>query len=259
MYSSMQWHFLTSPAGDGPGNMALDDALMGRVARTGEAVFRVYSWSAPTLSLGRNQRARGAYDLDAARRLGVAIVRRPTGGRALLHDHEVTYSATLPTATAAEAAAAYDFINKVLLGGLARLGVNATLAVGAASIPPGVRPCFDAPSEHEITVGDRKLVGSAQWRRGGALLQHGSILVRDDQGVIGDLMHDGWANPPDAATLAESIGREPNVSEVADAIAAALAATLGGTPPTLDPEPEVRAAADTLRNTYIDDAWTWRR
>jgi lipoate-protein ligase A len=255
----MQWRFLISPAGDGPGNMALDEALMGRAARTGEAVFRVYSWRTPTLSLGRNQRARGAYDLDAAERLGVSIVRRPTGGRALLHHHEVTYSATLPTATSEDAAAAYDFINTVLLGGLTRLGVGATLATGTASIPPGVRPCFDAPSEHEIVVGERKLVGSAQWRRGGALLQHGSILVRDDQALIGDLMFGGWNETPVAATLAESIGREPSVPEVADAIAASLAAALGGALPVLVLEPEVRAAADTLRNTYIDDTWTWRR
>lgn len=259
MYSSMQWRFLNSPAGDGPGNMALDEALMGRATRTGEAVFRVYSWRAPTLSLGRNQRARGAYDLDAANRLGVAFVRRPTGGRALLHDHEVTYSATLPTATADDAATAYAFINGVLLGALTRLGVAARLATGTESIPPGVRPCFDAPSENEIVVGTRKLVGSAQWRRGGALLQHGSILVRDDQAVIGDLMHDGWSDPPVAATLAQSLGREPSASEVANAIAASLEMAVGAAPRVLDPEPEVRAAADALYTAYLDDSWTWRR
>jgi len=239
--------------------MALDEALMGRAARTGEAVFRVYSWRSPTLSLGRNQRARGAYDLDAAGRLGVSIVRRPTGGRALLHHHEVTYSATLPTATSEDAANAYAFINGVLLAGLTRLGVAAELATGTASIPPGVRPCFDAPSEHEIIVDERKLVGSAQWRRGGVLLQHGSILLRDDQALIGELMFGGWAHLPVAATLASSLGREPSVAEVANAIKASLATAVGDTPLALDPEPEVRAAADTLRNAYLDDAWTWRR
>jgi lipoate-protein ligase A len=259
MYSSMLWRFLYSPADDGPGNMALDEALMGRAVRTGEAVLRVYRWRSPTLSLGRNQRARGAYDLDAAQRRGVSFVRRPTGGRALLHDHEITYSATLPTATSEEAAAAYSFINRVLVDGLSRLGVAARLATGTASIPPGLRPCFDAPSEHEIVVGARKLVGSAQWRRGGALLQHGSILVRDDQSVIGDLMVGGWDETPAAATLVDALGREPSATEVGDAIASALTNTVGQAPVAFEPDSELRVAADTLRTTYADDAWTWRR
>src|SRR5262245_64276589 len=106
---AMRWKFLESPADDGPGNMALDEALMSRATRTGEAVFRVYSWSVPTLSLGRNQRAKGDYDLGAAHERGIAFVRRPTGGRALLHDHEVTYSVTIPCDSASDADAAYSF------------------------------------------------------------------------------------------------------------------------------------------------------
>jgi lipoate-protein ligase A len=259
MYSSMLWRFMYTPADDGPGNMALDEALMGRAVRTGEAVLRVYSWRSPTLSLGRNQRARGAYNLAAAKRLGVSFVRRPTGGRALLHDHEITYSASLPTATPEEAAAAYSFINRFLVDGLSRLGVAAKLATGMASISPGLRPCFDAPSEHEIVVGVKKLVGSAQWRRGGALLQHGSILVRDDQAMIGDLMVGGWDETPAAATLAQALGREPSATEVGEAISAALAAAVGHVPLPFESDAELREAADTFRTTYRDDAWTWRR
>src|SRR5687767_9849074 len=115
MLPSMRWYFhLTEPA-PGVRNMALDEALMTRAARSGDGVFRVYGWSHPTLSLGRNQRARGLYDLDAAAALDVEIVRRPTGGRALLHDHEVTYSVTMPSTDVGDARRAYDFINEVLL------------------------------------------------------------------------------------------------------------------------------------------------
>ena len=101
------------------------------------------------------------------------------------------------------------------------MGVPATRATETASIPPGLRPCFDAPSEHEIVVGARKLVGSAQWRRGGALLQHGSILVRDDQAMIARLMKSP-ITPPAAATLADALGREPGVGEVAAELRKAL-------------------------------------
>ncbi|HEX7937977.1 MAG TPA: lipoate--protein ligase family protein, partial [Gemmatimonadaceae bacterium] len=243
----MRWLFLESPPDDGPGNMALDEALMSRAARTGEAVFRVYSWRTPTLSLGRNQRARGDYDLDAARTLGVAFVRRPTGGRALLHDHEITYSATLPATSAADADAAYAFLNDVLLAAISALGVRATRAAATQSIPPGLRPCFDAPSEHEIVVGERKLVGSAQWRRGGALLQHGSILVRDDQPMIARVMKSPITTPP-AATLVDALGREPTVSELAALLRASLSRIVDATVTTLD-DPRITGDTEALRAT----------
>lgn len=255
----MRWHFHLTPPADGIANMALDEALMRRAARTGDAVIRIYGWSAPTLSLGRNQRARGCYNLRAAREMGVDFVRRPTGGRALLHDHEITYSTTLPLADAAQARAAYDFVNDVLLGGLARLGVNASRATTTTSMSPGLRPCFDVPAEREIVVSGRKLVGSAQWRHGGTLLQHGSILVRDDQPRIAELMKAPWDAMPAAATLAEALGREPSIEEVSVPILESLQIALGVRPEPLCPEPELERDVERLRVTYADDSWTWRR
>jgi len=254
----MRWHFLVTPPDDGATNMALDEALMRRAASTREAVFRIYGWASPTLSLGRNQRARGAYDLAAARDLDIGFVRRPTGGRALLHHHEVTYSATLPVADAGAAARAYDFLNDVLLGGLAALGVRATRATGTHALPPGLRPCFDVPAEREIVVGPRKLVGSAQWRKDGALLQHGSILVRDDQPLIGRLLS-GAAPAGGAATLADALGREPALEEVAAALRDALANATASQPAEFRIAGDVRSDTETLRAVYASDAWTWRR
>lgn len=253
----MHWHFLTTAPADGPENMALDEALMRRSASDGSAFFRVYGWSSPTLSLGRNQRARGHYSPEAARELGVAIVRRPTGGRSLLHDHEITYCATLPASDHRAAREAYHFINRVLLDGLGRLGVRARLASGGAAIPPGPRPCFDVPSEHEIELDARKLVGSAQWRNDGALLQHGSILVRDDQHRIADLMTDA-ATTPRAATLFDALGREPGLSEVSGALCTALSEAAGSVLPFI-PDAGLRRDAEALRVVYADESWTWRR
>lgn len=256
----MRWHFYLTPPADGVRNMALDEALMRRATRAGDAVFRVYGWSSPTLSLGRNQRACGCYDEAAGRKLGVGFVRRPTGGRALLHHREVTYSATMPLADARRARDAYHFINDVLLGALARLGVPARRVSGGFAIPPGPRPCFDVPAEREIAVGSRKLVGSAQWCRAGALLQHGSILVRDDQTLIPQLMKaDAPSGSPPAATLADALGWEPSLEEVAAPMLDTLRLATGTRVEPLVADAELEAESEHLRATYEDDAWTWRR
>src|SRR4051812_18539212 len=90
------WRLIVTPAAGGAENMALDEALMDRARESREWVMRVYSWSTPTISLGRNQTAHGRYDLDRIAQLGFDVVRRPTGGRAILHHREITYSVTAP-------------------------------------------------------------------------------------------------------------------------------------------------------------------
>jgi lipoate-protein ligase A len=240
--------------------MALDEALMARARRTGESVLRVYGWSAPTLSLGRNQRARGLYDLQRLSASGVGVVRRPTGGRALLHHREVTYSVTAPCGADGGLQAEYARINGLLASALASLGVATTAAAPAtrASLPSST-PCFAEPARGELVLGGRKLVGSAQWRDRGALLQHGSILVDDDQGMIPDLMRDPAPLPPSAATLRAALERTPSVAEVAGALfgAARTHADPDASPLGADEALE-REAAD-LAVRYRDDAWTWRR
>jgi lipoate-protein ligase A len=257
----MRWYFHLSEPAPGVRNMALDEALMTRAARSGDGVFRVYGWSHPTLSLGRNQRARGLYDLDAAAALDVEIVRRPTGGRALLHDHEVTYSVTMPATDVADARRAYDFINEVLLSAITRLGVPAVRATSPVAIPPGPRPCFDVPAEREIVVDGRKLIGSAQWRNAGTLLQHGSILIRDDQGLIPRLMRIGAgdAPPPTAATLSETLGFEPALEDMAAVIRDALAESTASIVDTLPLDVSLNACAERCAVMYASDSWTWRR
>lgn len=255
----MRWYFHESAPGTGAHNMGMDEALMARAASSGGAVFRVYGWSEPTLSLGRNQRARGLYDLDAAAALGVGIVRRPTGGRALLHDHEVTYSVTMPVADVTEARRAYDFINEVLLSAITALGVPAARATGTVALPPGPRPCFDVPAEREIVVDGRKLIGSAQWRNGGALLQHGSILIRDDQGLVPQLMSNGHMPPPAAATLSEALGFEPALDDIAEVVREALVLRTATAVETLEVDAALLANAERCAAMYADASWTWRR
>jgi lipoate-protein ligase A len=255
------WRLLLTAPLPGPENMALDHALMDRARRTGESVLRIYAWSSPTLSLGRHQGARAVYDEARLAERGIGVVRRPTGGRALLHHREVTYSVTAPLAHDEPAGTAYRRINLLLINALERLGVPASPAERArhASRPSGA-PCFAEPSAGELLVAGRKLVGSAQWRQEGALLQHGSILVDDDQSRIAELMRvPPEAPPPAPATLRDAMGRAPVNGEVADALFDAVRALADPSATSLAPDDELRRSASSFVDHYRDDDWTWRR
>ena len=245
----------------GAENMARDSALMDRARDTGETVFSVYSWERPTLSLGRNQTARDRYDLAEIDRRGIEVVRRPTGGRALLHWREVTYSVTAATSEHESLGDSYERINRILLRGLETLGVGASESRGGPPTPPpGELPCFAAPAEGELIVEGAKLVGSAQFRENGALLQHGSILIEDDQPLIASLLasRSPSLTPQPAATLSGALGRAPEVSEVA-------AALFGAVRQLEDPNAshinvgELEGRIRHYLTQYDNPLWTWRR
>lgn len=244
----------------GAANMALDEALLERARELGEGVVRVYSWTRPTLSLGRNQVALGAYDATLAQRGGVDVVRRPTGGRALYHHREITYSVTAPALPGESMRAAYDAINTLLVGALRALGVEVTITGDSSRTPrPGVSPCFELPSRGELAFAGRKLVGSAQYRDGGAYLQHGSILVDDDQGALAALSVVPLGVIPPAATLREALRRSPDPAEFGEALFALVRQRWDAAATPLDLESSLTSRADALCQRYEDDNWTWRR
>ena len=239
--------------------MARDIALQARASRTGEAVFSIYSWSRPTLSFGRNQPAAGLYDLQKIRAAGIDVVRRPTGGRAILHHREITYSVAAPI-DGASLNETYSHINRILQLGLSRLGVLVETAAGdERAHAPSVRPCFETPVKGELIADGAKLVGSAQWRENGALLQHGSILVDDDQSSLLDLSASPIASqwtPP--ASLHSLLGRAPDPFEIAHLMREAVRSLEDEAVTELD-EDEVRAAALERVPQFLDEGWTWRR
>ena len=240
--------------------MAVDDALLDRARESGECVLRLYEWSRPTLSLGRNQTARGHYDIDRARELDVGFVRRQTGGRAVMHHREITYSVTGPASVLGSLRESYARVNRLLLAALRRLGVAASVASRAErASAPGIAPCFDLPGEGELVIGHRKLVGSAQWRDEAAFLQHGSILIDDDQPLAGVLLRAPAAAPPPAATLREALGRAPTIGDLATAFMDALVTLedAEASPLVVDHALERTVAGAQIR--FLDDHWTWRR
>jgi lipoyl(octanoyl) transferase len=201
------WNLLVEPQGrSGPENMARDEALLDEADRTGAAFLRLYRWDPPCLSLGRNEPAPPAIE-----RRGVAVVRRPTGGRSVWHEHEVTYAVAAPLAVFGRLRTAYRAIHERLAAALRALGVDAELADRADRPDRPDRPtsCFSSSVGGEILVRGRKLVGSAQVRRGAAFLQHGSILL------------DGPDQMVNATTLRHILGRRVTFDEVAAAVVAA--------------------------------------
>lgn len=256
-----RWRLLSALPHSGAENMARDVALMNRARETGEIVFSVYGWAQKTLSLGRNQTAKGCYDLGRMREMGVDVVRRPTGGRALLHYREVTYSVTAPLEQGDSLRESYEQINRILLLGLRQLGVEASVAdpEGPPALPTDT-PCFAAPVRGELVSEGRKLVGSAQWRDGGSLLQHGSILIDDDQSLIElfSIRSDEREPVPIPATLSAALGRTPQISEVSNALFEAVRSLEDPTASTLD-ETEVRGVTMAELPRFQNELWTWRR
>ena len=259
-----RWRLLDTGARDGAWNMACDVALMARARRTGEAVFRVYAWAQPTLSFGRHEAARRHYNAHAIAAAGVDLVRRPTGGRALLHHREVTYSITAPVVSGESLAASVRQFNRLLLDALQALGVNAREAGASRAMRPEGAACFAMPSAGELTLDGRKLVGSAQVRQDGALLQHGSILLDDDQVRIAGFAAGPYLPPAPAAALREALGPKAAYEMVRDALLQTVSAASGAqssqalvlTPDeALGDSPELD---DALRQ-FRDPAWTWRR
>ncbi len=256
-------------AASGPRNMAVDEALMD-AARAGEVVLRFYRWSPPCLSFGRHQRARGRYAADAAAGRGIDLVRRPTGGRAVYHHREVTYAVAAPADLWGGLRPSYRTVNRALARGLRELGVPVESAPDGRSAPgPSSRACFRDPLPGELVAAGRKLVGSAQWRREGALLQHGSVLLEDDQAEAerlrtveddgpGSAAGDGGGSSG-AASLTELLGAAPDPGEVAAALRAGFARELGVRPEPGELTPAEEERARRLEERYRDEAWTWRR
>lgn len=176
----MTWRLLVDKPGDATYNMAVDEAIMLSHAK-GEVppTLRLYQWRPAAVSIGFSQDLQKKVDVEKCRELGLGLVRRPTGGRAVLHDQEITYSVVISQKLLpGSVLQTYKFLSTGLLEAMKELGLEPTVEdKPAKSQISGSPACFDSPSWYEIEVSGRKLVGSAQTRQRGVLLQHGSVLL----------------------------------------------------------------------------------
>jgi lipoate-protein ligase A len=271
-YPAATWRLIVDGEADGATNMAVDQAILNAVVEgVSRPTLRFYGWSPPCLSLGRSQ-AVADVDRVACRADGVDVVRRPTGGRAILHVDELTYSvALLQSDPRAEGGVVqgYRRLSEGLLAGLRALEVPVAQAMGdpapANDGPSAV--CFETPSSYEVVVEGRKLVGSAQWRARGGVLQHGTLPLHGDLGrILSYLSISGQERESQlhrlclrALTLEEAAGRIIPFDEVARALAGGFAQALNlrFMPGELGPY-ERLLATDLQGKTYASSEWTGR-
>jgi lipoyl(octanoyl) transferase len=191
------WYFIDSKDQSPAYNMALDEKLMDwHREGTIPPVVRFYGWNPPTLSVGYFQNIEKEINMEAVKAHGLGFVRRPTGGRGVLHDDELTYSVIVSeshTAMPDTVTEAYRVISQGLLEGFRNLNLQAEFSIPRSKEEkdrlkrPRSAVCFDAPSWYEMIVEGRKVAGSAQTRQKGVILQHGSIIRSVDVDKLFDV------------------------------------------------------------------------
>lgn len=266
-YPRSTWRLIRSPASDGPSQMAVDEAIQQAVAKGAvPPTLRLYAWDPPCLSLGRNQPVTEV-DREALRAAGYDLVRRPTGGRAILHTDELTYSVSVPLSdprVRGGVLVSCEELSQGLNRALEILGVDDAAVHRREGRPSTPEPvCFEATGAFEIVFDGRKLIGSAQMRRRGALLQHGTLPLCGDIARVSPFL----IPPADpnrirrrATTLEAAAGRAVSWQKAAQAVADGFAQALNLhlEPGGLSTE-EHSAAADLAREKYRSAEWTERK
>lgn len=273
-----KWKFIDSGNCDPYYNMALDEALLnwhsqGKIPPT----IRFYGWNPPTVSIGYFQKAEKEIDFVMLKKHNLGFVRRPTGGRGVLHEHELTYSVIVSEEypdMPKNVTEAYRVISQGLLEGFKLLGLDACFAVPKSAEEnnnlkePRSSICFDAPSWYELVVEGRKIAGSAQTRQKGVILQHGSILMDLDEEKlfsvftypnerVKERMKRVFSNK--AVAINTIAGRKIGLEEAKKAFRkgfeAGLNVELESSVLTIDEERYVQQLA---RNKYASNEWNFR-
>ena len=231
----LNWLYIDSPPDTAAFNMALDEELLNR-AQAGETmpVLRFYTWDPPAVSLGRFQKAETAVDAAACKRRGIDIVRRITGGRAVLHHRELTYSVVARTDNPLfppDILGTYKIIAQGLMAGFRNIGIDAEMVshggrnaslVNNNSKNPS---CFSSPSWYEIVVNGKKIAGSAQRRLSAAFLQHGSILIAYDPAIEAEVIP-GGGDGSGVACIDQELGCDVPLVKVKEAFRAGFTEAL---------------------------------
>jgi lipoate-protein ligase A len=256
-------------------NMAVDEALLeGQIGSGSPPTVRFYSWRPPAISLGCTQEIE-TIDLESCRISGIGVVRRITGGRAILHEDDFTYSITAREDNPIVQGTlmnTYRKISQALLAGLQQLGVQAAFAPGdrnpeAGAAFGGAAACFAASSQYELTTGGKKIIGSAQRRKQGAVLQQGSLPLQDVSQKLFSLLQ--FADPEQralaherylerATSLSKVLGRQVAFVDIATAFLEGMRSTFQV---EMEPgclHPDEIAQMERLRcSKYASQAWNF--
>jgi lipoate-protein ligase A len=272
-YPTATWRLIMTPPAAGAWNMAVDEALLESVGLEMSApILRLYAWRPACLSLGYSQ---SIQDIDhvALSRNGWDLVRRPTGGKAILHTDEITYSVIAPgdePRLVGGVLESYQRLSQALLVALLDLHIpasSAPLKVTQKRTPEGP-VCFEVPSKYEITVNGRKLIGSAQARRKAGVLQHGSLPLHGDLGRILKGLKFETESQRQAAedrlqaraiTLEQTANRRLKWDEVAAAFIRAFRYALNLSFEAIKPtQDELLRAQELVNRKYAHSDWTGR-
>ncbi len=219
----MNWRLLLDGAATGARNMAIDEALLLCALPGSESALRFYSWNPACVSLGRFQKLESPQSSIINRQS--SIVRRPTGGRAIWHQHEITYAVVLREEIlpqdARSVVGSYAWLSRGFIAGLRKLGVPAELASGETKAR--TENCFASAARSDFVVDGRKLIGAAQCRKNGAILQHGSLLLDIDavawRAAVGGSM--------DGTISLRQLGVMASRNEIISALCAGVSEILG--------------------------------
>lgn len=273
MPDTKTFRLIVSPARPGPENMALDEALLDSVA-AGDSppLLRLYRWLPPSLSIGYSQPIEDVNKTALAER-GWDLVRRPTGGRAILHADELTYAIVLPLIhplAAGGVLTSYQHLSAGLISALEQLGLT-VVAEADERMDRQARQnpvCFEVPSAYELTVQGKKLIGSAQVRRQKAMLQHGTLPLKGDLGRICDALQFESAEERSrarqrllkrAGTMQSLLGKEVSWSAASQAVQTGFEQAFAIQFETSQPsEAELRQTQRLLESRYRSPAWTER-
>ena len=269
-----QWRLIKSPPSSAALNMALDEAILNATAqKLSLPTLRLYSWSVPSLSLGYAQSVLDVDQVELSNHVW-QLVRRPTGGKAILHTDELTYSITAPLDEPLVSGSLIESYQRISLGlqkALQLLGLQ-TIAEDKPSLPTDQSKkepvCFQTPSNYEITWKGKKLIGSAQARKLGGVLQHGSLPLCGDLSRITLVLSYPTQSEREiaaqktlaqATTLEVATGKIFTWDEAAEAIIHSFTMEFGisfiHSQPTRE---EIEIANDLVQTKYASDSWNFR-
>lgn len=267
------WRLVISRSESGAMNMAIDEAILLAVARgTALPTVRFYQWAEPAITLGYFQSYKKEIDFTRTTEQGVDIIRRLSGGRAVLHHQELTYSVAAPEnnrVVGGTVVQTYLAISRGIVRGLREMSIPAEITAGKKTKGAITAACFDSPSRHEITVLGKKLVGSAQIRKYNSILQHGSVVIENEPDLLFScLNYDNEAARTEgrnyfvqrSASLADILGYTPEFQEVAETLKGSLTEELGiNLIPHGITDVEMTEALELYRSKYSTDAWNKKR